>query len=133
MKQEIEPKAIRKGDSIRQEWLDTDGKPRASEWVIDVDDAYLSDHGIYTYYLLNRPVTPIPSLPVTINSVVLLSNDSGDMSRGWVLIAPNSWQILHRLAGPCSTATLMSYVATTNAYRNGAVSKYVIHDAKDSK
>jgi hypothetical protein len=131
--QKIEPKDIRKGDSVRQEWLDTDGKPRASEWVVASDDAYLSDHSTYAYYLLNRPVPPIPKLPTTVNSVLLLSNDSGDMSRGWVLIAPNSWQSLHRIYVPCSTETLMGYVAIANGYENDAVNKFIIYDAKDHK
>jgi hypothetical protein len=133
MKQKIEPKDVHKDDTIRQEWLDTDGKPRASEWVIAGDEGYLSDHSAYTYYLLNRPVPPMPTLPTTINSIVLLSNGSGEMSRGWVLTAPDRWQSLHRTYPPCSTATLMGYVATTNRYQNGAVNKYVIYDAKDGK
>jgi hypothetical protein len=131
--QKIDPKDIRKGDSIRQEWLDTDGKPRASEWVIDADPAYLSDHSTYTYYLLDRPVPPTPPLPTTVNSVVLLSDVSGEMNRGWVLTAPDRWQSLHRTYPPCSTETLMRYVAIANGYQNDAVNKYVIYDAKDHK
>jgi hypothetical protein len=133
VKQKIEPKDIRKGDSIRQEWLDTDGKPRASEWVVASDDAYLSDHSTYAYYLLNRPVPPMPTLPTTINSAVLLTDESGEMSRGWVLTAPDLWQSLHRTYAARSTETLMRYLAETNTYRNGVANKYVIYDAKDSK
>lgn len=134
MNQKIDPKDIRKGDSIRQEWLDIDGKPRASEWVIGGDPAYLSDHSSYTYYLLERPVPPIPSLPTTINSVVLLLGDTGNMTRGWVLTATDSWQSLHRIYSPCSGEILTTYIEAAIRNQNyPARKKYVIHDARDSK
>ena len=52
MKKEIEPKDVRAGDTIRVEWADVNGLPRAYEYVAAHDAEDFATGAGGTYYLL---------------------------------------------------------------------------------
>jgi hypothetical protein len=119
VKQEIEASELQAGDTLRREWIDTHGLPRAAEWVV-IKGEWVNDHPTYTYYLLDRPAKPLPTKP---DSVILIRNTMGTL-RSWILQGNGAWLspsgYVH--AAPEEMAEML---------KDYSEDRLVIYDAKD--